>query len=110
MWEAITKETIVRSFEACGITTSDPDRIHCTSNASGLALAAYPVLKSFHVRLTQSMDTNRKESDDIVSGPVVMRTLQRMQMKMKRWTLNGTILHTSVHPHACVCLCVCILL
>ena len=40
-WEAITKETIVRSFEACGITTSDPDRIHCTSNASGLALAAY---------------------------------------------------------------------
>ena len=63
-WEAITKETIVRSFEACGITTSDPDRIHCTSNASGLTLAAYPVLKSFHVRLTQSIDTDGKESDD----------------------------------------------
>ena len=62
--EAITKETIVRSFEACGITTSDPDRIHCTSNASGLALAAYPVLKSFHVRLTQGIDTDGKESDD----------------------------------------------
>ena len=63
-WEAITKETIVRSFEACGITTSDPDRIHCTSNASGLALAAYPVLKSFHARLTQSIDIDGKESDD----------------------------------------------
>ena len=63
-WEAITKETIVRSFEACGIVTSDPDRIHCTSNASGLALAAYPVLKSFHVCLTQSIDTDGKESDD----------------------------------------------
>ena len=29
-----------------------------------LALAAYPVLKSFHVRLTQSIDTDGKESDD----------------------------------------------
>ena len=54
----------VRSFEACGITTCDPDRIHCTSNASGLALTAYPELKSFHVRLTQSIDTDEEESDE----------------------------------------------
>ena len=38
--------------------------IHCTSNASGLALTAYPELKSFHVRLTQSIDTDGKESDE----------------------------------------------
>ena len=57
--------------------------LHAPSNASGLALAAYPVLKSFHVHLTQSIDTDGKESDDS-EWSIVMRTLQRMQMKMKK--------------------------
>ena len=37
--EAVTMETIVRSFEACGIITSNPDLIHCTK-VGGLAREA----------------------------------------------------------------------
>ena len=42
VWEAITKETIVRSFEACGITTSDPDRMHQQCEWSSLGSIPCP--------------------------------------------------------------------
>ena len=29
-WKRLAPEVIIRSFEACGITSSDPDIIHCT--------------------------------------------------------------------------------
>ena len=29
-WEQVSSETIVRSFDACGITAADTNRIHCT--------------------------------------------------------------------------------
>jgi len=28
-WKQIDKEIIKKSFDTCGITTSDPDKIHC---------------------------------------------------------------------------------
>ena len=46
-----------------GVTTGDPDCIHCTGIASGLALAAYPELKSFHVCLNKSINADGKEAD-----------------------------------------------
>lgn len=38
-WRQLSPDIIVRSFEACGITTNDPDRIHCTKDG-GIADAA----------------------------------------------------------------------
>ena len=38
-WKQLSPDVIVRSFEACGITSADPDRIHCTK-VGGIAEAA----------------------------------------------------------------------
>ena len=35
-WRNIEKETIIKSFEACGITTSDPKKIHCMTRGDAI--------------------------------------------------------------------------
>ena len=55
-WEAVTTETIVRSFEACGTITSNPDIIHCTK-VGGLAREASHELYSISEELSQAIGT-----------------------------------------------------
>ena len=45
--EAFSTEVIIRSFAACGITTSNPNDIHCLG-ASGIANAAYDEVLKVH--------------------------------------------------------------
>ncbi len=45
-WNAVTREAIVSSFDACGLTTNDVDVIHCTK-VGGLASAARDDLLSW---------------------------------------------------------------
>ena len=53
----------MRSFEACGIITSNPDLIHCTK-VGGLAREASHELFSISEELNQAISTDDSDSDD----------------------------------------------
>ena len=46
-WDTISVEVIVRSFAACGITTSNPNNIHCVKSG-GIASDAYSEVLMIH--------------------------------------------------------------
>ena len=46
-WDSIRPEIIYKSFEACGITTSDPSLIHCVKQ-TGTANPLYHQLQQWH--------------------------------------------------------------
>lgn len=58
-WNSVKPKTIWHSFEACGITTSDPTVIHCTKE-TGTANAIYPQLLKWH----QKFDRVDAEEDN----------------------------------------------
>jgi hypothetical protein len=45
-WSAVQRESIMQSFDVCGITTSDIDAIHCTK-VGGIAAAARGPLSGY---------------------------------------------------------------
>ena len=67
-WKSISAEVIRRSFAACGITTSNPDAIHCLRD-SGVASDAYTAIHQLHhtdvstVRVTEEEDQHDVDSD-----------------------------------------------
>ena len=56
------KAAFIYSFEACGITSDDPDRIHCTKEG-GIAEAAREALKDLDESLLD-VDTNCEDDDE----------------------------------------------
>ena len=72
-WQRLAPEVIIRSFEACGITTSDPDKIHCTKEGGIAEGAREALLRGLDVDLdatdgdssfNQDSDNTSSETDD----------------------------------------------
>ena len=61
-WQQLSTDVIVRFFEACGITSNDPDHIHCTKEG-GIAEAAREALKDLDESLL-NVDTNCEDTDE----------------------------------------------
>ena len=54
-WDTISVEVIVRSFAACGITTSNPNDIHCVKSG-GIASDAYSEVLMIHQSDEQALE------------------------------------------------------
>ena len=61
-WHRLSEDVIIRSFETWGITTDDPDRIHCTK-FGGIAAAARQAIQKDDEE--ENNDVEEEETDDV---------------------------------------------
>ena len=62
-WNAVTRESIIHSFEVCGITTHDVNLIHCTKT-SGIASAAREYLLGWQPTQAQNNKEQQEGNED----------------------------------------------
>ena len=85
-WKSISAEVIRRSFAACGITTSNPDAIHCLRD-SGVASDAYTAIHQLHhtdvstVRVTEEEGQHDVDSDSASDDFIVTVTLILIKLR-----------------------------
>ena len=59
-YNKVTKEVIIKSFETCGISTGDPDKIHCTKVGAVAETARVELLQPVY---NPDLDDNENGSD-----------------------------------------------
>ena len=62
-WRRLSTDVIIRSFEACGITSNDPNLIHCTK-VGGVAEAAREAIKCHDGNLVDNSDEDNSDAAD----------------------------------------------
>ena len=63
-WQKLSSDIIIHSFEACAITTSDPDLIHCV-NDGGMDESAKDAINLVNDSSDENTDEDADEQEEI---------------------------------------------